>query len=203
MKSGHFLGMQLFVFEALQIQTVGPVNEINHRSGQQHGLPLQEVIRKTRDLRHGRATQIVGQRPEVALPPNLENTALLGQSDGERYGNCVQEKQHAGGGGESHGGVERRWSEPGGVIARLGHIGGHNHGTDVEDYQRRTRTPRLIPVAVDQRHYRAQHDGLWIAQVHDSEQHEQKCQRERSGDARNVDPHPGSENRDHSGSRRT
>ena len=42
MQRGHLFGVLLLVFQALQIEAVGAVNQIHHRSGEQHRLPAHE-----------------------------------------------------------------------------------------------------------------------------------------------------------------
>ena len=152
------LGVLLFVFQAVQVETVGAVDEIDHRSGQQHRLPAQIVVGEARHLRHGRAAQVVREGPEVAFPPDPEYSRFLRQRDQRGDMGPVFSRNRASvAAARRTAGSKSLEASHGAADKPAGGRGGHGHGTDVEHDLRRAGTPGLIPVALDQRHDGAQH----------------------------------------------
>ncbi len=171
----------------LQVETVRAVDQIGDRAGQEHRLPAQDMIREAGHLRHGRAAQVVGERPEVTFPPDPENRRFLGQRDHEGTGPVFRRNKASVAAARRTAGSTVVEASHGELISSLGGRGGHRHGTDVEHDLRRAGTPGLIPVTLDQRHDGAQHHRFRSAQLHDAEQHEQERQGQTSRDAGNAD----------------
>ena len=69
MQPGNFFGVFFLVFQTIEIQAIGAIDQVHHRSGDKHRLPADEAVGEARRLRQGGAAEIVGERPETALAP--------------------------------------------------------------------------------------------------------------------------------------
>ena len=92
----HLFGVFLIVFHSAEKKVIGTVDQINDGNGQQRPSPTQVAIDRAGRTRHSRAQQIVGERPEVALPPDLPQRFSFRKSDSRRHRKRVHDKKDRG-----------------------------------------------------------------------------------------------------------
>ena len=92
---GHLLDVLLLVFQAAQISAIRAVNEVDDRNQNQRSMPVRLAAKHTEYPGNGRAPEIIGETPKIAVVPNARERFLFCDPDRPRNRNGIHEEKDA------------------------------------------------------------------------------------------------------------
>ena len=173
----------LFSLQPAQVQAVGAIHPVDQGQNQQGRFPSRRAVHDADQSNRGGADQVIGERPEVALRPDLAARFALSQSnyDGDRQ-RVGEEKDQ----GRHHQQDRFARSEAGGqpVITQVGERAGvgHHAGYVEQDFDG-VESFACLPDALHQACGAANQQRLRQAQFQHAQQNEQEIHRHGAVDA--------------------
>ena len=93
----HLRHMVLFIFQFAQVEPVRAIDNEHRRQRQQCGLPARAPVDPSEERGHRPARQVIWQRPEIAVRPDLLQVLVLGERDDGRHRQGIEQEIDGGG----------------------------------------------------------------------------------------------------------
>src|SRR5216684_5275020 len=88
--------MRFLTLQAAQVQAIESKDDVHQRKPEDCDAPSEALIRKVQDFSDAGPDNIVRERPEIALLPDLGKGLVLHQRDDRRYWKRISSKIGAG-----------------------------------------------------------------------------------------------------------